>query len=239
MNLAEAILIAMEKAAPPGKSGWSSERVPVAECAPEARSCPNAKRSSFYGGVWVRRESAPAARVRYKHIATRLALALEGSPDPAGEAGQVIGVMVNESGLREDIQMGRGRSGHTKPTDKQYDDVGGQGRGPSNEACLMQILPSMAAPYGGPEALLGDTDDALDRCLTAGLEQLRYGARMCPRDKRRVGDIYVSGLYATISRYGTGSSCTSPNDGKTEKRVQTIGWVTVVIRQALKTHPQT
>lgn len=238
MNLAEAILVAMEKAAPPGNSGWSVEHVPITECAAErSSSCTRARWSSFYGG-WVRRESKETGRERYRKAADALALELEGSGDPAGEAGRVIGVAVNESGLREDIQFGRGRSGRTRKTDKQFDDAGGQGRGPSNEACLMQILPSMAGPFGGTEALLGDSEDALRRCFRAGLAQLRYGRTKCPAAKRiyrgPAGPITVSELYATISRYGTGSSCTSSNLGKTEKRERTVQWVTVVIRDALR-----
>jgi hypothetical protein len=237
MNLSEAILVAMEKAAPPGKSGWSVEKVPVVECvADKLVPCVHAKWSSFYG-TWVRTESKAAAVARYRKVAESLAAELEGSSDPAGEAGRVVGIAVNESGFREDIQFGRGRSGRTKKTDKQYDDADGQGRGPSNEACLMQILPSMATKYGGPEKLLGDSDEALRLCFRAGLGQLRYSKVMCPTSKRTypgpTGPVVVSELYATVAHYGTGSSCTSANDGKTEKRVHTVEWVTVVIRNAM------
>lgn len=218
MTLAEAILVAMELAVPVGRSAWSVEPVPVTECAPEATACPGAKRSSFYGG-WVRKESAEAGRARYAKLAAALAAEAK-SPE---EAALAVGVAVNESGLREDVMMGRGRSG--KPSDD-----GGQGRGPGNEACVMQILPSMAKAFGGPQALLGDSDEALRRCFRAGLEQLRWARSMCPL---RLRGPHISPLWATVARYGTGHSCTSPNQGKTARRVRTAEWMTVVIRQQM------
>lgn len=226
-----ALVLAMEKAAPCGRSAWSVEPVPVAECAPDAAACAGAKRSSFYRG-WVRKESAATCKVRRDKMAHALALEAR----DAIEAGLVLGIAVNESGLREDVMMGRGRSGRTKRTDKQYDDAGGQGRGPSNEACVMQIIPSMAREYGGAEALLGDSEGALRLCFRAGIAQLRYSRAMCSvRHRIRVlptGEREdVGPLFATISRYGTGHSCTSENDGKTARRVKTVRWMTAVIQQ--------
>lgn len=236
--LAAAIVVAMTKASPPGKSGWSVEPVPVAECSPAAPECPHAKRSTFYGG-WVRRETAATARARYARMADALALELADSPDPAGEAGLVVGVAVNESGLREDVEFGRGRNvnglgknGRAVRRDNQ-DDAGGQGRGPSGEVCVMQILPSMARKYGGTEALVGDSENALRRCFRAGIAQLRFARAMCTTKKRSFGGRDVGRLYATVARYGTGFSCTSSNDGKTERRVKTAEWVTIVIRNEL------
>ena len=245
MNLADAILAVMLKAVPPGRGGftltrqaYSVELVPTDLCAPEAAECAGARHSKFYG-TWVRQESAETGRARYQKMAGRLALLLAESSSPALEAGRVIGVSVNESGLREDVEFGRGRSGRVKPTQAQYDDAGGEGRGPGNEACVMQILPSMAQKFGGPEALLGDSDGAIDRCFSAGLEQLRHGEQMCRSvAKRQVrlpdgSHVTKSLTYAMVSYFGTGSSCTSSNLGKSEARVQTITWVTVELRRLL------
>lgn len=218
MTLADAILYAMLKAAPVGRSAWSVEPVPSAECAADATACPGAKRSSFYGG-WVRKESAEAGLARYR----KLAAALAAEAKDAQEAALALGVAVNESGLREDVMVGRGRSG--KPSDD-----GGQGRGPSNEACVMQILPSMARRHGGPEALLGDSEEALRLCFRAGLEQLRWARVSCPL---RLRGPSISPLWAQIARYGTGYSCTSSNQGKTVRRVRTVEWLTVVIQRQM------
>jgi hypothetical protein len=237
-TLAAAILVAMEKAAPCGRSNWSVEPVPAAECAATSASCPHAKRSSFYGG-WVRKEGVAACTARRAQIASRLAHVLDASERPVEEAAEIVGIAINESGLREDVQMGRGRSERIKPTDPQYDDAGGQGRGPANEACLMQVIPSMAKAYGGAEALLGASDEALDRCFRAGLSQLRWARAMCSTKARtRVlptgarEDVGV--LFATISRYGTGTSCLSDNMGKTSRRVKTVKWMTVIIKAELR-----
>lgn len=242
----------MLKAAPPGRAGFtltkeafSVEPVPAAECAPSTPSCPNARRSSFYG-TWVRKESEESGAARYRIMATELGLEVEHSLKAEGTrwgtgddaraflAGIALGIQVNESGQREDVVMGRGRSGRVKPTDKQYDDAGGQGRGPSNEACVMQILPRMAAAYGGSEALLGLSHEALSRCYRAGLDQITYSARMCSLEKRRFGDRTVTRLYATVSRYGNGFSCTSSNGGKTEARVESASWMIAELRRLLR-----
>lgn len=225
MNLADAILVVMEKAAPPGKSSWSVEPVPVTECASTQKVCPGAKWSSFYSG-WVRKESVEHARARYARMARVLAQVLEGSKNPIEEASRVLGAAINESGFREDIEFGRGKNG--KPSDD-----GGEGRGPSGEVCVMQILPSMAHHFGGAEALLGDSDEALTRCFTAGLEQLRHASHFCTENRRTLGRIKVGQRFATYSMYGTGNSCTSGNHGKTQRRVDTSNWVTVLLRSEL------
>jgi hypothetical protein len=237
MNLAAAILIAMKLAVPCGNSAWSVEPVPVAECTADAKKCPGAKRSSFYRG-WVRKESAATCEARYAKQARSLASELQGSERAIQEAGLVVGIAVNEGALREDVQFGRGRSGHVKRSDKQHDDAGGQGRGPGNEACWMQILPSMSRSYGGPEALLADTEEARRLCFRAALDQLRAARLSCSSVKKRtrptpLGPEVVSPLYAVVSAYGIGS-CASSNQGKTERRVNTILWVTAVIEREMR-----
>lgn len=233
MDLAQAILVALEKAVPPGKSAWSVEPVPITECAPEAKTCEHAWLSKFYGG-WVRLESKEHARSRYTKAAKRIALLVRDMPDPAYAAGKIVGIGVNESGFREDVQMGRVSS-------KEETKLGlrGAGRGPSGEVCFMQILPSMAKKYGPLESFLGESDEALDRCFRAAFDQLEDSRKRCSPSKRKIpgapaGYAPVTELYAMVSRYGNGSSCTSSNAGKTEARVQTITWVTVVIRQSLR-----
>jgi hypothetical protein len=235
MILADAIFSLMLLAAPPGKSAWSVEVVPITECAADAQACPGARRSSFYGS-WVRKESREHATKRYRVMATALADELAESPDPANWAGMMIALAVNESGLREDVMVGRGRSGRTKPNDKQYDDAGGQGRGPGNEVCVMQILPSMAQKYGGPDALLGGTPEALRLCFRAAIDQLRWARSRCSSVKSRtIGKNFtMSTMYAPLAMYGTGNSCTSSNGGKTDKRHQTALWCSAEIARLLK-----
>lgn len=242
--LEAAILVALKIAAPPGKAAWTLEKeafsvepVPASECSFYADACPGARRSSFYG-AWVRRESKETGEARYAEQARALALELEGSPNAAAEAALVVAIAVNESGLREDVQFGRGRSQRFKGQ-KQHDGAGGFGRGPGNEACWMQILPSMAEAYGGPEALLEDSEEARRRCFRAALAQLRHARAICSSEKKRtrptpVGTETVSRLYATVSLYGTGTSCASSNAGKTEARVKTYGWVRYVIDRELR-----
>jgi hypothetical protein len=233
MNLAEALLVAMEKLAPPGNSVFSVEVVPATECPHRQMECRDAHWSSFYN-AWVRKESKEAGHIRYRHMAERLAYALKDAKDPIGDAGKVLGFAVNESGFREDVEVGRVS---TEKETKQG--LLGAGRGPSGEVCVMQILPSMAKRYGTLESFLGDSDDALDRCFKAGLDQIRYADQMCASQKaRKIGPMTVGRLFATASKYGTGYSCTSGNHGKTERRVKTVQWVTVLIRNQYN-HPTT
>jgi hypothetical protein len=225
--LESAILVAMNLAVPCGKSAWSVEPVPVAECAPDATKCQGARRSSFHGG-WVRQQGAEACEAQRKVAARALTAELIGSPQPPLWAGLVLGVAVNESGLREDVLNGRGMNG--KPADD-----GGQGRGPSGEVCWMQILPSMAKRMGyAPESLLGESEEALRRCFRAGLFQLRWARSACSRKRRTLGGFDVGPAWATIAMYGTGKSCVSNNDGKTERRVRTSEWMTVIIDREIR-----
>jgi hypothetical protein len=101
--------------------------------------------------------------------------------------------LILESGAREDVQVGRGR--YRKPVD------GGQGRGPGNEGCLMQIIPSMAprfATWLSPEerkealesrdgreavmqSLVGRDQASLERCFEVGLRMLAGSRMRCER----------------------------------------------------------
>lgn len=105
-----------------------------------------------------------------------------------------IAAIIMESGAREDVEMGRGR--YKKPVD------GGQGRGPGNEACLFQILPSAVYRFSDLTAaeqikasnspkvreemlqrLLGDSPEALERCSAIGFKMLAISRNVC--DVRR------------------------------------------------------
>jgi hypothetical protein len=133
-----------------------------------------------------------------------------------------------ESGFREDVMVGRGWA--RKPSDD-----GGRGRGPSGEGCLMQIHPSVAwrfadispelyarAKAGDREAreavvqsLLGADEYSLRRCWRTGLRMLIRSRAHC--DWAAPGEPWDS---ATVSMFGTGTSCVSANNGKTGLRVR-------------------
>ena len=162
MWLAEVLADVLEDLSPPGRTAFS---VAVAQgCAPEAETCEGAKRSTFYGGAWVRQETAEQARLRYAVIAqaipkaasnvlclTEHDVAIEGcKPYDTGFKKQNWGVMylslaamgaaTYESGYREDVQVGRGHA-------RKISDDGGMGRGPGSEGCLMQVHPQSAWAY--------------------------------------------------------------------------------------------
>jgi hypothetical protein len=135
---------------------------------------------------------------------------------------------IPESGLREDVQMGRGAA-------KKPSDDGGRGRGPSLEVCFLQLHPREAwrhmdvDPVLTPRAksgdrsaqnelaerLLGDSPEAMRHCFRAGMRALLVSREHCswaaPKEDWD---------YAMYSMYGTGASCVSGNNGKTMKRVR-------------------
>lgn len=102
--------------------------------------------------------------------------------------------MILESGAREDVQVGRGR--YKKP-----DSVGGLGRGPGNEVCLMQILPHMVYRFADwiteeerekaknsktereriAQQVLGRDQLSIERCFTVGLKMLAHSRQVCQR----------------------------------------------------------
>ncbi len=214
------LLSLLVSTAPPGNTAFSVEV--ASDCAPDAPECEGARRSSFYG-AWVRKESEAAALKRYELNADAMFAAAERvlcvRPDGsvtceqtkaqkrwtfAGLVSVAAGVAVYESGLREDVAVGRGRSG--KPSDD-----GGQGRGPGNERCAMQIIPSVR----DDDALLGNTPEALAACYEQGMRMLVQARNYCAWRAPKVEQ-----TWATVSMYGTGTSCDSVNGGKTRLRVQ-------------------
>jgi len=141
-------------------------------------------------------------------------------------AGAAVAML--ESGYREDVQVGRGSA--RKPSSD-----GGRGRGPGGEGCLIQAHPQSAwrfsdastelkqrAEKGDKEArgeivqaLLGSDPESLKRCWRIGLKMLIHSRAYCAWASPE-----TDWDFATYSMYGTGTSCSSPNDGKTAMRTR-------------------
>jgi len=141
-----------------------------------------------------------------------------------------LGSLIPESGSREDVEVGRGRYKH--PVD------GGQGRGPAGEVGLMQINPVIAwafSPSASDEdrklaahgdraareriaaALLGRDDFALEAMFETGMTMLAHSREWCEE-----GNPTKQWAYRMFSYQGTGTSCDSANDGKTNVRVRML-----------------
>jgi hypothetical protein len=135
----------------------------------------------------------------------------QGSPQLLALA--ALSVVLHESGLREDIQFGR-------PP---------RGRGPAGEACLMQLdardAPVLATWLPREErqrdkkkkdereafaqTLLGDSPEALGRCLEVGMRMLARARRSCGQTE--------SWKHGMFSMYGTGTTCNASTlRGRTE-----------------------
>lgn len=179
--------------------------------------------------AWVRAESEEEGRLRYAKIVHSLAgtaikltkcesdgcvnVPWEGTSDQLAMA--ALTVVLHESGLREDIQFGRGPLG----------------RGSAGEACLMQ-LDARDAPYLAswiPEeqrqeiafskdkreefaqSLLGDSPEALGRCFEVGMRMLVRARASCGTSPD-----WQHGMF---SMYGTGTTC---NAGVLRNRSQTF-----------------
>jgi hypothetical protein len=140
-----------------------------------------------------------------------------------------LAVATIESGFREDVQVGRGWS-------KKASDDGGMGRGGGQEGCFVQAHPVAAWEYvddADPElvarakvgdgaareqivrSLLGSDEAALGRCWTVGLKMLMHARAHCAWDSPE-----TPWDWSTVALFGTGNSCTSPNQGKTAVRTE-------------------
>lgn len=250
----ESLLAILLKHGSPGQTSFSVE--PAADCAPVREvPCEGARWSDFYG-TWVRNESRETAAKRYELASQTLVATarellciagdgtkLEGCvPYPGVVAGKrrrwdvtslsALGAAVAqlESGYREDVMVGRGWA-------KKPSQDGGRGRGPSGEACYMQIHPAIAwrfadadleltarAKAGDREAreavaqtLLGGDEGSLTRCWRAGLRMLIHSRAYCAWAAPK-----TDWDFATVSMFGTGTSCSSGNSGKTMARVRTF-----------------
>jgi len=244
MQLESLLLALMLVQVPPGKTQFSVER---------SEEVDGAVWSDFYG-AWVVKETPESAERRYQTIAdalraeaeAMLCRTLDGEPiagcEPAPEAldsGRrprwmpldlsllTLAVAIQESGLREDVQVGRGSA--RKPSKD-----GGRGRGPGGEACLLQIHPTIswrvadvteelrkAAEKGDRAAresiqasLVGLDAEALRHCVRAGMRALIRARAHCAWAKpKQPWDI------AAVSIYATGTSCNPDHAGKVMKRV--------------------
>jgi len=255
---------------PPGDTHFSV--VPVPEC-DGAEVCEGARRSTFYRS-WVRQETYEQGKQRYRTLAAEqeraieqiLCVRLDGEkiPDclpepvaldkktkkllfgPQTAVAAMLGAAIAESGLREDVQTGRGfAKACSKGGPRSIEGVcgpaddGGMGRGPGGEACVMQPHPSIAWRFadGDPallararsgdklareevaRTLVGLDGASVARCWRAGLRMLLHSYAHCGWSLAR-GKLREDPWYAMYSQYGTGSSCTASNNGKTLYRHQ-------------------
>lgn len=269
LSLSAKTLVLMLTHVPPGETMYSLELRPdcgadksAPTCEPKPIDCKKKGsilcRPPFWAdskGGWVQFESAPAGARRYEMIATTLVdtaerllckgtyaaascKPLRWSPQGKKNLGTVqelvaagLGATMMESGFREDVQTGRGR--YKKPVDL------GEGRGPANEAGLMQIMVGMAcrfAPDLQPQdrvhclnnpayreevaqTLVGG-QEAVGRAFETGLRMLAKSRNQCEWEQHTVSpEPQASWVYRMYQYYGTGH-CTGGNSGKTWKRFQ-------------------
>ncbi|HLV21784.1 MAG TPA: hypothetical protein VKZ49_12905 [Polyangiaceae bacterium] len=236
--LTKALLALAITHAPPARSPFSLEPMPACGSDPAAPTCelepvcaePNLScRPPHYSKAlktWVRYESRESAVRRYAEIAEAIATtagslmkckdeSCEQLTWPGGTrtlALATLTVALHESGLREDVQIGRTR-------------------GSAGEACLVQVMPEQAPYYASwlpePEreltakdpklreqfaqTLVGRSPEALSRCFEVGM-------RMLARARLACGSHPKGWQWGTFSMYGTGNHCSSPQVGATRSR---------------------
>ncbi len=150
------------------------------------------------------------------------------------------GLIIPESGLREDVQVGRGSAKKPSPD-------GGRGRGPSLEVCFAQLHPryayrysdrdpeltpraeagSKSAKFDLAERLLGTSPEAVGHCLRAGMRTLIASDAYCTWAAPKTD--WDFGMY---SLYGTGTTCVSANQGKTMVRVRLFRKLNPIFQKA-------
>lgn len=231
MNLQTLLLQTLLVVAPPGHTNFSVSPVDCKD------SCSEYKWSSFYKS-YVKKESVEDGVLRYTKIAESIVktaqkrLCLDDSLNTIENCKKEIkgwrfvdlvsviaASMIAESGLREDVQVGRGWSGHVKPTDPLTDDAGGQGRGPGGEACLVQIHPSVFTKLNiDPNTILGFSEESLNNCFGLGMDMFAKSRNMCAYRAAKHPEITHDWVFETYSLYGTGNTCESANNGKTTYR---------------------
>ncbi len=232
MNLQALFLQTMLTIAPPGYTKFSVTQV---EC--QGESCESYQWSTFYNS-YVHKETAEEGKIRYAIISGKvIPLAqkklcfddnLNTIPDckrstifKGWKFTELVSIegaaMIAESGVREDVENGRGRCGHTKPNDPLTDDAGGQGIGPGGEVCLVQIHPSVLAKFNlDPQTFLGEA--GLDNCFGFGMDMFGRARAMCSYRAAQTTELEHDWIFETFSAYGTGSTCASANNGKTAYR---------------------
>ena len=248
MNFRIIILKTLLTIAPPGNTHFS---VTVDDCHKD--NCDGKTYSSFYG-QYVHQETYEEGKVRYEGIVdaeiqaaeAELCIDSEGAKIPeckpnAKAKGWTVkellavtdGLAIAESGLREDVEVGRGFSSLTH-NKQPKDDAGGEGRGPAGEVCLMQILPQNIPKFspdgnGSPDSLLGSNHEHLVRCFRTGMRMLIQSRSYCDWVMNKKLKEYLKtgqnpaafpydSYYGMFSMYGTGSSCSSFNHNKTSMR---------------------
>lgn len=246
MSLTSALLSVLLSQTAPGGSPFSVE---VAGDCRDAQACQDARWSSFYG-TWVRQESRESAKSRYAEIvlaavqAADELLCVSGDDEPLAGcvpypgvrsrrglrwereelSAMSLSVAIIESGLREDVQVGRGSA--RKPSDD-----GGRGRGPGREACLLQIHPTIAQRFADVPLvrLLGRDEESLRQCFLTGMRMLIRARAFCAGQAPR-----APWDWATMAMYGTGNSCTSANQGKTGIRANLYRRMIVQVRAKIR-----
>lgn len=200
--------------------------------------------------AWVRFESKEAAIRRYEMIVdvmvkeARRALFCEGFLNVAsGDGAECVplswgtgdgehrlatllgigaGVMIPESYVREDVQVGRGRSRLDHSGNIDY----GEGRGPGNEAGFWQPHPTSAWAFmgyaGQPKqdylaVLVGDGREPVERAVALFYRMIAHTRSVCSGKASVWTKSYVW-AWTAISMYGTGRQCDAWNGSKTAAR---------------------
>lgn len=258
--LKEALLAVLLKIVQVGGPGFSVEV--AKECSSQVQTCVGARKSSFYG-TWVKQESLSTAEARVEKIvgasveAAKELLCVDQGPGCVPYPGTVskdgdrlwtpfllsnaaFAASVYESGLREDVMVGRGWA-------KKKSDDGGKGRGPGMEACLMQIHPTVVQRFADipPEiaadlkkkkrganeelmqTLLGEEN--LKNCFKTGMRMLLRADTACQWQYRKKKHTEKRD-FAMYSMYGTGNSCSSANANKTMLRTRLFRKLTSEVR---------
>lgn len=248
MNLQAIFLQTILTVAPPGYTKFSvtpvechaSTTVLSEGQKSKSNECSDYQWSTFYNS-YVKKETKEDGRERYSVIVDALIREVQGklcldddlnrisnckrSPLFKGwkfiELVSIEGAaMIAESGLREDVEMGRGKSGHTKSGDPLTDDAGGEGIGPGGEVCLVQVHPSVLVRFHlDPQTFLGSSGEALSNCFSFGMDMFGRARNMCAYQATKTPDFEHDWVFETFSAYGTGSTCQSGNNGKTAYRV--------------------
>lgn len=258
--LKEALLAVLLNTVQVGGPGFSVEV--AKECPAQATTCAGARKSSFYK-TWVKQESLSTAEARVEKIvdasieAAKEVLCIDQKPGCVPYPGAVtkdgkrtwtpfllsnaaFAASVYESGLREDVMVGRGWA-------KKASDDGGKGRGPGMEGCLMQIHPTVVQLFADiPTELVADLkkkkrgtneqlmqtllgEQNLKNCFKTGMRMLLRADHACQwqRGKKKHSEKRDFAMY---SMYGTGSSCSSSNHNRTMLRAKLFRKLTSEVR---------
>lgn len=234
MNLSTLFLQTILTVAPPGYSKYSVTPVDCPVTSKENQTntsdCADYKWSEFYNS-YVRKETAEEGVERYKVIVDTLINTakqklcvdddLKRIPNCEIEKQfriwtfvDLVSIMgaaaIAESGLREDVEFGRGSS-NTPSKD------GGRGLGPALEVCIVQLHPISLKKFGrDPQDFLGPQN--LGNCFDFGMELMTRSRNMCAYQAIKTPELKHNWVFETFSAYGTGYTCQSSNKGRTDYR---------------------